>query len=85
MDGFPRSATLEGNIEQSASHHVIKCNEIALETIRILFHMDFPLKRYILWKFLGKLRFFTFFGQLKMKKCIPEKVKLHMVKPLFST
>ena len=43
MGGFPRRATLEGKIEESASHHVIKCNEIALETIRILFHMHFPL------------------------------------------
>ena len=85
MGGFPRRATLEGKIEESASHHVIKCNEIALETIRILFHMHFPLKRYILWIFLGKLWFLTFLDQPQMKKCIPVPGQLHMVKPMFST
>ena len=85
MGGFPRRATLEGKIEESASHHVIKCNKITLETIRILFLMRFPLKRYILWKFLGKLGFFIFFDQPNMKKCILVPGQLHMVKPMFST
>ena len=85
MGGFPRRATLEGKIEESASHHVIKCNRITLETIRILFHMHFPLKPYILWKFIGKLGFFKFLDPPKIKKCIPVPGQLHMVKPMFST